>query len=72
MIAEAFSAILSMLVSLQSHGHPKNKVLLRFLLAQMPITLALMMINSYSYSTNDLVFIKFEIFNQDFSWCLAS
>ena len=27
------------------------------LLAQRPITLVLMMINSYSYSTNDLVFI---------------
>ena len=30
------------------------------------------MINSYSYSTNDLVFIKFQIFNQDLSRCLAS
>ena len=29
------------------------------LLAQRPITLVLMMINSCSYSTNDLVFIKF-------------
>jgi len=36
-------------------------------LAQKPITLVLMMINSYSYSTNDLVFIKFQIFNQDLS-----
>ena len=31
-------------------------------LAQRPITLVLMMINSCSYSTNDLVFIKFQIF----------
>ena len=28
----------------------------RFVLAQKPITLVLMMINSFSYSTNDLVF----------------
>jgi len=34
----------------------KKKVLLKFLLAQRPITLVLMMINSCSYSTNDLVF----------------
>jgi len=43
-----------------------------WLLAQRPITLILMMINSYSYSTNDLMFIKFQIFNQDFSQCLVS
>ena len=42
------------------------------MLAQRPITLVLMMINSYSYSTNDLVFNKFQIFDQDFSRCLAS
>ena len=30
------------------------------------------MINSCNYSTNDLVFIKFQIFNQDLSRCLAS
>jgi len=30
------------------------------------------MINSCSYSTNDLVFIKFQIFNQDLNRCLAS
>ena len=29
-----------------------------------------MMINLYNYSTNDLVFIKFQIFNQDPSRCL--
>ena len=34
-------------------------------LAQRPITLVLMMINSCSYSTNDFMFIKFQIFNQD-------
>ena len=32
------------------------------ILAQRPITLVLMMINSYSYNTNDLVFNKFQIF----------
>ena len=37
-----------------------------------PITLVLMMINSYSYCSNDLVFNKFQIFNQDLSRCLAS
>ena len=31
------------------------------LLAQRPITLVLMMINSCSYNSNDLVFIKFQI-----------
>jgi len=31
-----------------------------------------MMINSCSYSNNDHVFIKFQIFNQDLSRCLAS
>ena len=31
-----------------------------------------MMINSCSYRTNDLVLIKFQIFNQDLSQCLAS
>ena len=36
------------------------------------ITLVLMMINSYSYSTNDLVFIQFQIYYQDISRCLAS
>jgi len=40
-------------------------------MAQKPITLILMM-NSCSYSTNDLVLIKFQIFYQDFSRCLAS
>ena len=43
-----------------------------WLLVQRPITLILMMINSCSYNTNDLVFIKFQIFNQDLSRCLAS
>ena len=42
------------------------------LLAQRPFTLVLMMINSRSYSTNDPVFILFQIFDQDYSWCLAS
>ena len=42
-----------------------------FLLAQRPITLILMMINSCSYSINDIVFNKFQIFNQDLSQCLA-
>ena len=42
------------------------------LLSQRLITLVLMMINSSSYSTNDLVFIKFYIFNQDLSRCFAS
>jgi len=28
-------------------------------------------INSYTYTTNDIVFIKFQIFNQDLSWCLV-
>ena len=42
------------------------------MLAQRPITLVLMMINSCSYSTNDLVFNKFQIFDQDLSQCLAS
>jgi len=41
------------------------------LLAQRPFTLVLMMINSCSYSTNNLVFIKSQIFNQDLSRCLA-
>ena len=41
------------------------------LLAQRPITLVLM-INSCSYSINDLVFIKFQIFNQDLSRFLSS
>ena len=41
------------------------------LLAQRPITLVLMMNNLCSYSTNDLVLFKFQIFNQDVSWCLA-
>jgi len=30
------------------------------------------MINSCCYSTNGLVLFKFQIFNQDLSWCLAS
>jgi len=30
------------------------------------------MINSYSYKTHNLVFIKFQIFDQDLSWCLTS
>ena len=42
-----------------------------WLLAQRPITLVLMMINSCSYSTHDLVFNKFQIFDQDLSRCLA-
>ena len=42
------------------------------LLAQRPITLVLMMINSCSYNANDLVLIKFQIFDQDLSRCLAS
>ena len=42
------------------------------LLAQRPITLVLMMINSCSYITNDLVFNKLQIFDQDLSQCLAS
>ena len=42
------------------------------LLAQKLITLVLMIINSYNYSTNNLVFIKFQIFNQDLSRYLAS
>ena len=42
------------------------------MLAQRLITLILMMINSYNYSTNDLTFIKFQMFNQDLSQCLAS
>ena len=41
-------------------------------LAQRPITLVLMMINSCSYNTNDLVFNYFQIYDQDLSWCLAS
>ena len=41
-------------------------------LAQRPITLVLMMINSCNYSTNDLVLFKFQIFNQDLSWFLGS
>jgi len=41
-------------------------------LAQRPITLILMMINSCNYSTNDLVLFKFQIFNQDLSWFLGS
>ena len=42
------------------------------LLVQRPIALVLMMINSCSYSTNDLVFNLSQIFDQDFSRCLAS
>ena len=42
------------------------------LLAQRLVTLVLMMINSCTYNTNNLVFIKFQIFNQDLSRCLAS
>ena len=42
------------------------------LLAQGFVTLVLMMINSYIYSTNDLMLFKFQIFNQDLSWCLVS
>jgi len=33
-----------------------------WMLAQRPITLVLMIINSCSYNTNDLVFNKFQIF----------
>ena len=43
-----------------------------YLLAQRPITLILIMINSCSYSINDLLLIKFQIFDQDLSRCLAS
>ena len=42
------------------------------LLDQRLIALVLMMINSCSYSTNDLVFIYSQIFDQDLSRCLAS
>ena len=42
------------------------------LLARWPITLVLMMINSCSYSTNDLVFIQSQICDQDLSRCVAS
>ena len=42
------------------------------LLAQWPITLVLMMINSCSYSTIYLVFILSQICDQDLSRCLAS
>ena len=42
------------------------------LLAQRPITLVLMMINSCSYSTNDLVFNQSQNCDQDLSRCLAS
>ena len=38
-----------------------NKMV-KLLLVQRPITLVFIMINSYNYSTNDLVFIKFQIF----------
>ena len=41
-------------------------------LAQRSIALVLMMINSYSYSTNDLVFIQSQICDQDLSRCVAS
>ena len=41
-------------------------------LAQRPISLVLIMINSCSYSTNDLVFKWSQIFDQDLSRCLAS
>ena len=42
------------------------------LLDQKPINLILMMINSCSYNTNDLVFNKFQIIDQDLSRCLTS
>jgi len=42
------------------------------LLAQRPITVVLMMINSCSYSTNDHVIIQFQMFDQDLNRCLAS
>ena len=42
------------------------------MLAQRPSTLVLMMINSCSYSTNDLIFNKFQIFDHDLGRCLAS
>ena len=42
------------------------------LLAQRPITLVLMMINSCSYSTNDLVLFKFQICLPDLNWSLVS
>ena len=41
-------------------------------MAQRSITLVLMMINSCSYSNNDLVFNKFQIFDQDLNLYLAS
>ena len=40
----------------------ENKELVQTLLAQRPIALVLMMINSFSYSTNDLVFSKSQIY----------
>ena len=43
------------------------KDIMTSMLAQRPITLVLMIINSCSYTTNDLVFSKFSIFNQDLS-----
>jgi len=42
------------------------------MLAERPSILDLMMINSYSYCTNDIVFNKFQISDQDLSQCLAS
>ena len=45
------------LVSESRAGAAKEHPVRRTLLAQRPITLVLMMINSCSYSTNDLVFI---------------
>jgi len=52
--------------------HVSGECSIQLLLAQRPITIILLMINSYSYSTNDLIFNKFQIFDQDFSRCLAS
>ena len=42
------------------------------MLAQRPIPLVLMTINSCSYSTSNLIFINFQILKEDLSWCLVS
>ena len=47
-------------------------MMLTKMLAQRPIALVLMMINSCSYSTNDLVFNQSQIIDQGLSRCLAS
>ena len=53
-------------------NHKQSLGDLKGLLAQRPITLVLMMINSCSYGTNDLVFNQFQICDQDLSRCVAS